>query len=1060
MHPRFYTRLYSRITQEALRQAFKNWDSLQQLGTHPLVDLALVRSQLKRAGYANTNAGRGLALRTVLQEAVDALKPEDDMPDPQERSWRPYVILSEQYLHGRSPDWIKAQMHISKTTYHSEQRRALDLLANILQKWEEEQRAQESAVVYEADPVRLASPIPFLAPPKPAHALVGRAELLVRVKEQLTDSQESALAALKGLPGVGKTTLAIALAHDPVIQRHFPDGVLWVGLGRRPDLLFWLGIWAAAVGISEEAVARYADIPQRAAAVHAAIGLRRILLVIDDAWQTEAALAFKVGGPNCAHLLTTRLTNVALDFAGAEALLVQELSRSQGLELLAEIAPRAVEAAPQEAQEITRLVGGLPLAIILMGNYLRKESYSEQPRRLYDALSRLHTAEARFQLTQPQSPLEASPTFQPGASLSLQAAINLSRTSLDPAAERALFNLSLFMPKPNTFSEAAALTVTGSTVDVLDSLVDHGLLESVAPERYTLHQTIADFAALRGAEAEALARYVRYFVRYTEERQTEHDTLAQELTNILSALDAARSASLHTWLVRGIHALHSFLETRGLYQLDEQYLDRARHAAEAEGDRAALAHILLHMGELGVRSGRFRQAQESLRMSVRLAERIKDRRIEGAGLMNLGLACWYRNGGIEDRDYFQRARQCFQEVGDLENEGYVLNGLAYASVEQGKFEAAKTHLAQALRVCRESGNRRGEGLAHYHLGMVHLPLGDFDRASSHWEQCQEIYLELGDRRGEGWIAYSWGRYHRQKGDYEQARQSFEQARDIFEEIGEQLGLGYSSHNLGLVCNDRGEYAQAATYFNEALALFQMLEAQVGENVALTSLGIRLRQLGDYQGAKDYLERALSAWRELDYPRSICKAQANLGLVHLYQGQLSDAQSCCQQALQLANEIGARPTQAYVLSFFGHVLLGTEQLSEAEEVYREAAAIRLALGQPHQALDPQAGLAQTLLARGEVGGAQGVVETMLSHAGDFDALTHSEQALGGTDAPCQILLTCYEVLHACHDARERAALHAADLMLHRRVDGLDGHAQRRHFLENVPAHQHILHLTGK
>jgi hypothetical protein len=575
-----------RVTQESLRQAFKNWDSLKRLGTLPLVDLPLIQSHLKRAGYANTSAGRGLALRTVLQDAVDALKPEDDTPDPQVRLWRPYVILSEQYLHGRSPDWVREQMHISKTTYHSEQRRALNLLADILQGWEEEQRAQESAVVYEVDPVRSAPPAPFLAPPRPAHALVGRADLLDRVKEQLIDGHNSALMALKGLPGVGKTALAIALAHDPVIQSHYPDGVLWVGLGRQPDPLFWLGIWAAAVGASEEMIARCAALPQRAAAVHAGIGLRRMLLVVDDAWQAETALVFKVGGPNCAHLLTTRLTGVALDFAGGGALLVEELSQSQGMDLLAEIAPRAVEAAPQQTLELTRRVGSLPLALILMGRYLHKASYGEQPRRLHDALSHLHTVEARFQLVQPQSPLEASPALQPGTSLSLQDTIARSVESLDPAAERALFDLSHFMPKPNTFSEAAALAVTGSTVDQLDALIDHGLLESIPPDRYSMHQTIADFAALRGAGAETLERFVQYFVLYVEEREAEHDMLERELTNILSALDKAHAASLHHWLARGVHALHLFLEARGLYH----YRGWAQHAAETTGDETALAY--------------------------------------------------------------------------------------------------------------------------------------------------------------------------------------------------------------------------------------------------------------------------------------------------------------------------------------------------------------------------------------------------------------------------------------------------------------------------------------
>lgn len=42
---------------------------------------------------------------------------------------------------------------------------------------------------------------------------------------------------LQGIGGIGKTVLAIALAHDGRIRRRFPDGVYWVTVGERPDLL-------------------------------------------------------------------------------------------------------------------------------------------------------------------------------------------------------------------------------------------------------------------------------------------------------------------------------------------------------------------------------------------------------------------------------------------------------------------------------------------------------------------------------------------------------------------------------------------------------------------------------------------------------------------------------------------------------------------------------------------------------------------------------------------------------------------------------------------------------
>ena len=72
--------------------------------------------------------------------------------------------------------------------------------------------------------------------------LVGRAQLLADLRQRLCSGRNAlALAALSGLPGVGKTALAVELAHDRAVLDYFRDGVLWVGLGFSPNLLALLG---------------------------------------------------------------------------------------------------------------------------------------------------------------------------------------------------------------------------------------------------------------------------------------------------------------------------------------------------------------------------------------------------------------------------------------------------------------------------------------------------------------------------------------------------------------------------------------------------------------------------------------------------------------------------------------------------------------------------------------------------------------------------------------------------------------------------------------------------
>ena len=200
--------------------------------------------------------------------------------------------------------------------------------------------------------------------------LVGRDELLHRLKERLCTEKGERCAALSGLPGVGKTALAVEFVRDPGIQQHFCDGILWANLGTGPGVSGQLRRWCALLGITSP------GIEERAGAIRAAIGKRRMLLVIVGAWSSAQAHALKVGGPNCAYLLTTRIPALALDFADSGAMVMHSLSLEESLQLLARLAPDIALNEADVAKALVQAVGGLPLALTLVGRYLQSRAYS------------------------------------------------------------------------------------------------------------------------------------------------------------------------------------------------------------------------------------------------------------------------------------------------------------------------------------------------------------------------------------------------------------------------------------------------------------------------------------------------------------------------------------------------------------------------------------------------------------------------------------------------------------------------------------------------------------
>ena len=260
--------------------------------------------------------------------------------------------------------------------------------------------------------------------------LIGRDSLLSELKQRLLSGGDVALTALNGLPGVGKTALATQLSYDAEVRTHFYDGVLWASLGPNPHILSQLLRWGTLLNIPPSELTDQ-SCEAWSAAIRAVIGFRRFLLVIDDAWTIEDALLCKVGGPNCAYLVTTRLPQIALYFAGNGATVVHELNEDDSVALLTRLAPEVVGSETGAIRQLVHSVGGLPLALTLIGKHLRVQGHSRQPRRIKLALERLQNMHERLQLEEPYALVERHPSLIQGASLSLRSVIAVSDQSLD-----------------------------------------------------------------------------------------------------------------------------------------------------------------------------------------------------------------------------------------------------------------------------------------------------------------------------------------------------------------------------------------------------------------------------------------------------------------------------------------------------------------------------------------------------------------------------------------------------------------------------------------------------
>lgn len=539
--------------------------------------------------------------------------------------------------------------------------------------------------------------IPFLSPPRPLYNLIGRDSMLLDLKQRLFAGDD---VAIHGLPGVGKTALAVELVHDRQVQQHFKDGILWASLGKGQDVFSYLGILGSHLGIHSDEMSGLLTTRDRVTALRAAIGTRRMFLVIDDAWETDDALDLKLGCPNCVHLVTTRKPEVALRFAN-EVTQIHELDKADGLKLLKNLARDSVEAEPDKAEDLVHAVGGLPLALIIMGNYLKVRAYGGQPRRLHNAFDRLLEAKERLQIEIPRWP-DYFPSLSEESSLSLMAVISISDEALDESSRHALRALSVLPPKPNTFSEEAALAISAESIEALDELVDYGLLEGGGPGRFTLHKVIVDYAGLNLTNEDPVyKRMVEFYVEYVDTHKKDFDALEKEINNILEALKAASKQKMQKSVLRGANAFFHYLDARGLYEIAENHLKKALQAARSLGDAVGLMTTLLYLGKVASRKGDYTQAEKYSQEGLLIAQSMNHTENISSHMMQLGAIAYAHGDYAQAEEYYLEGLNLARKTEHRENIVDLLTGLGLLAYHHGNYTQADKYSEEGLILARE-----------------------------------------------------------------------------------------------------------------------------------------------------------------------------------------------------------------------------------------------------------------------------------------------------------------------------------------------------------------------
>ncbi|MFJ9347928.1 BTAD domain-containing putative transcriptional regulator [Streptomyces sp. NPDC101237] len=679
----------------------------------------------------------------------------------------------------------------------------------------------------------------------------GRTACATELGEVLASAEGRVMAvsALAGIGGVGKTTLAVHVAHQA--RSAFPDGQLYVdlqGAGPRaaePETV--LGSFLRALGTPDSAIPDALD--DRAALYRSVLDGRRVLVLLDNAKDAAQVRPLLPGTEGCAALITSRVRMV--DLAGAHLVDLDVMSPEEALQLFTRIVGTERVAAEREAAlDVVAACGFLPLAIRIAASRLaarRTWTVSVLAAKLADERRRLDELQA--------------------GDLAVKATFELGYGQLEPAQARAFRLLGLADGPDISLAAAAAVLdlAAEDTEDLLEALVDTSLLESAAPGRYRFHDLVRLYARSCAERDErppsereaAMSRLLDFYLAtaagvYAIERPGERvlDHLTPSTYPGLSFTGRDRALD---WL---------FTEASGLLAAVQQAggaADRLRRAAD-------LLVAAVDLGESGIGARQYVQAATAV---ISAAQRHGDAYAEGrARLMHshlLGVSGQFAESAREAGE----ALRLGLAAGDPVVCAQAPNQQGIIALYNVRHAEAEQHLTQALAAFRADGNTPGEASALCNLSRVHLATGRTESAVLLARQGITIYERddsgMALRLANG--KYALGLALTSAGETRLALETLTGALTMFQDARQQLWHGMTLFRIAELHLSDHSPAQAAACAEQALAVLHGIGGEWRRANILTALGRGLHGIGQTDRAKVCWQEALSVFEASDSPEA-------------------------------------------------------------------------------------------------------------------------------------------------------------------------------------------------
>jgi DNA-binding SARP family transcriptional activator len=624
----------------------------------------------------------------------------------------------------------------------------------------------------------------------------------------------ASLCLVSGAGGVGKTTLAVQVAHQ--VAARFPDGQLFLdlrGSGHRPlapaDAL---SSFLRALGVADAAIPR--DEQEREALYRSHLATRRVLLLLDDVRDAAQLRPLLPGSAGCGVLATSRSRCASLSVSARTEL--GALARSEAEALFAAIV--GAERALGEPEAVARILDCCdmhPLAVrIAAARLVARPDWS--------------AASLAERLAERRGRLRELVVDDLGVRVSFGLSYDTlagAGCELDREAARVFRLLGLWQGGEIGLAAVAALVgrTPDATRQALDRLADIHFVREPRVGRFAVHDLLHLFARELVAEAEpelrpgtegyaAVERLGTWYLhsayqameQFKPERRRfdlsevpEPDTALRfdSYSDALAWLDLEQD-NLHAVTVQvdglrmealaqllPMETLHHLLLRRELDMVLETQtisLESARRTGRLEHEASSynsVAHAHMELKQID-------EALAAAHAALEIHTRRGDVHGRAAANESIAMTYYFAERHEEALPWIERALPLRREAAHPYGILATLNNLGLLYLELGRAEEAVEAFQESIPIARKAESVNGIGAGQLNLGEAYLVLGRLPEAMASLREAIATGRECDDPQMQGNALMLLGDALTASGEHREALPAWQEAAECYDRLGE------------------------------------------------------------------------------------------------------------------------------------------------------------------------------------------------------------------------------------------------------------------------------------